>query len=125
MNGELLRAVQAQRPEAQATLDMDATLIETHKREALYCYKHFKAYQPLNTWWAEPGLIVHSEFRDGNVPAGHEQLRVLEEATRLLPEGVTKLCLRSDTADRWPRARRGLRPPHSIGSAIWLHLISN
>ena len=98
VNGELLRAVQAQRPEAQATLDMDATPVETHKREALYCYKQFKAYQPLNTWWAEQGLIVHSEFRDGNVPAGHEQLRVLEEATRLLPEGVTKLSLRSDTA---------------------------
>ncbi len=65
---------------------------------ALYCYKHFKAYQPLNTWWAEQGLIVHSEFRDGNVPAGHEQLRVLEEAAGLLPAGVTKLYLRSDTA---------------------------
>ena len=77
---------------------MDATLIETQKREALYCYKHFKAYQPLNTWWAEQGLIVHSEFRDGNVPAGHEQLRVLEEAARLLPAGVTRLSLRSDTA---------------------------
>ena len=89
MNGELLRAVQAQRPAAQATFDMDATLVETHKREALYCYKQFKAYQPLNTWWAEQGLIVHSEFRDGNVPAGHEQLRVLEEAARLLPDCVT------------------------------------
>src|SRR5208337_4737918 len=77
---------------------MDATLIETHKREALYCYKRFKAYQPLNSWWAEQGLIVHSEFRDGNVPAGHEQLRVLEEAARRLPAGVRKLCLRSDTA---------------------------
>jgi len=41
---------------------------------------------------------VHSEFRDGNVPAGYEQLRVLEEAARLLPAGVTKLYLRSDTA---------------------------
>jgi Transposase DDE domain group 1 len=98
VNGDLLQAVQAQRPAAQATLDMDATLIETHKRTALYCYKHFKAYQPLNTWWAEQGLVVHSEFRDGNVPAGHEQLRVLEEAARLLPAGVTKLYLRSDTA---------------------------
>ena len=38
MNGELLRAVQAQHPVARATLDMDATQIETHKREALYCY---------------------------------------------------------------------------------------
>ena len=98
VNGDLLQAVQAQRPAAQATLDMDATLVETHKRAALYCYKHFKAYQPLNTWWAEQGLIVHSEFRDGNVPAGHEQLRVLDEAARLLPAGVSKLYLRSDTA---------------------------
>ena len=98
VNGDLLQAVQAQRPATQATLDMDATLVETHKRAALHCYKHFKAYQPLNTWWAEQGLIVHSEFRDGNVPAGHEQLRVLEEAAGLLPAGVTKLYLRSDTA---------------------------
>ena len=98
VNGDLLRGVQARHPVAQATLDMDATLIETHKRQALYCYKHFKAYQPLNTWWAEQGLIVHSEFRDGNVPAGFEQLRVLEEAIGLLPEGVKKLYLRSDTA---------------------------
>ena len=98
VNGDLLQVVQAQHPVTQATLDMDATLIETQKREALYCYKYFKAYQPLNTWWAEQGLIVHSEFRDGNVPAGHEQLRVLEEAARLLPAGVTKLYLRSDTA---------------------------
>jgi len=98
VNGDLLQVVQAQHPATQATLDMDATLIETQKREALYCYKHFKAYQPLNTWWAEQSLIVHSEFRDGNVPAGHEQLRVLDEAARLLPAGVTKLYLRSDTA---------------------------
>ncbi|OGQ90228.1 MAG: hypothetical protein A2289_20000 [Deltaproteobacteria bacterium RIFOXYA12_FULL_58_15] len=27
----------------------------------------FKAYQPLNIWWAEQQLVVRSEFRDGNV----------------------------------------------------------
>ncbi len=37
VNGDLLQAVQAQHPAAQATLDMDATLVETHKRAALYC----------------------------------------------------------------------------------------
>lgn len=98
VNGDLLSFVQAQSPVAQATLDMDATLVETHKRGALYCYKHFKAYQPLNTWWAEPGLIVHSEFRDGNVPAGFEQLRVMKAAIELLPKQVKKVYLRSDTA---------------------------
>jgi len=45
-----------------ATLDMDATLVETDKKDALYCYKGFKSYQPLNTWWAEQGIIVHTEF---------------------------------------------------------------
>jgi hypothetical protein len=73
-------------------------LVETHKSEALYCYKGYSAYQPLNTWWAEQGLMVHSEFRDGNVPAGYEQLRVFKDALGCLPQGVEKVQLRSDTA---------------------------
>ena len=77
---------------------MDATLIETHKEQALYCYKKYKAYQPLTTYWAEADLVVHSEFRDGNVPAGHQQLRVLEESLESLPSGVEEVLVRSDTA---------------------------
>ena len=42
--------------------------------------------------------MVHSEFRDGNVPAGYQQLRVLTEALGHLPAGVEKVMLRSDTA---------------------------
>ena len=49
-------------------------------------------------YWAEADLIVHSEFRDGNVPAGHQQLRVLTEALEHLPDGVERVMLRSDTA---------------------------
>jgi hypothetical protein len=77
---------------------MDATLVETGKAEALYCYKHMKAYQPLNTWWAEHGVVLDSEFRDGNVPAGHQQLRVFKAALEALPAGVEKVYLRSDSA---------------------------
>lgn len=98
VNRDLLAFVQRRSRQTQATLDQDATLVETHKREALYSYKHFKAYQPLNTYWAEQDLLVHSEFRDGNVPAGYEQLRVLQEAIKNLPPGVEKLLVRSDTA---------------------------
>ena len=36
------------------------------------------------------------QFRDGNVPAGHQQLRVLKEALGHLPVGVAKVMLRSD-----------------------------
>jgi len=98
VNRDLLESVQRRDPLKVATLDQDATLVETNKREALYCYKHFKAYQPLNTFWAERKLVCHSEFRDGNVPAGFEQLRVLKEALDDLPSGVKKVYLRSDTA---------------------------
>lgn len=92
---DLIRSVAKSK---EATLDMDATLIETLKRSALFSYKHYKAYQPFNTWWAEEELILHTEFRDGNVPAGHEQLRVFKEALGELPPGVEKVYLRSDTA---------------------------
>ena len=44
-------------------------MIETHKRQARYCYSKYKAYQPLTNCWHEADLVVHSEFRDGNVPA--------------------------------------------------------
>lgn len=81
-----------------ATLDMDATIIGSNKAEALYCYKGYRSYQPLNTWWAEQEIILHTEFRDGNVPAGYEQLRVFIEALECLPEGVEQVRLRSDTA---------------------------
>jgi len=98
VNAALLGFVQMQRLTTSATLDMDATLIGTHKREAVYCYKKFKAYQPLNCWWAENDVMLYSEFRDGNVPAGHEQWRVLKDCLAYLPASVTKVSLRSDTA---------------------------
>jgi hypothetical protein len=99
VNQALLGFLQTHRRLAVATLDMDATLIETHKREALPCYKGFKAYQPLNCWWAEQGVVLHSEFRDGNVPAGYQQLRVLKDClAAAAAAGVDKVCLRSDSA---------------------------
>lgn len=81
-----------------ATLDMDATLIETTKSEALFCYKHYRSYQPMQVYWFEQGMMLHSEFRDGNVPAGFGQKRVLEESLSYLPEGVKMVRVRSDTA---------------------------
>ena len=98
VNADLVGFMQSRSPHREATLDMDATLVETHKQEALYSYKKYRAYQPLTTYWAEADLIVHSEFRDGNVPAGYQQLRVLTEALEHLPSGVDKVMLRSDTA---------------------------
>ena len=58
VNGELVAFAQSRSPHNQATLDMDACLVETEKQEALYSYKKDKAYQPLTTYWSEADLIA-------------------------------------------------------------------
>ena len=98
INKELSAFSGFQNSESTATLDMDATLVSTNKIDALFSYKGYKAYQPLNTWWFEQGIVLHTEFRDGNVPAGFQQLRVFKDALACLPEEVKKVRLRSDTA---------------------------
>jgi ABC-type uncharacterized transport system auxiliary subunit len=50
VNKNLVAFAQQKNPQTTATLDMDATLIETQKRQALFSYKSYKAYQPLNTY---------------------------------------------------------------------------
>ena len=98
VNQDVVASLQRRHLEKEATLDTDATLVETQKEDAFFSYKGYKAYQPFNVWWAEQKVVLHSEFRDGNVPAGYEQLRVFKEALDMLPEGVEKVYLRSDTA---------------------------
>lgn len=95
---DFVEFMQRHNTQETATLDMDATLVETSKENALHCYKKFKAYQPLNVWWAEQEMVLYTEFRDGNVPAGHEQRRVLAEALEHLPESVKSVRMRSDSA---------------------------
>jgi len=97
-NRAFAASLQKRHPQGEATLDTDATLIETQKKDALFSYEGYKAYQPFNVWWEEQGVVLHTEFRDGNVPAGYQQLRVVQEALEMLPEGVSKVYLRSDTA---------------------------
>lgn len=81
-----------------ATLDGDATLVETHKSGALYCYKKHKAYQPYNIFWDELGVMLTSEFRDGNCPAAWRILEVFKEGLELLPAEIRRVRTRQDTA---------------------------
>jgi len=92
--------VQAQRsrPEARATLDQDATVIGSSKRVAAMAYTGERGYQPMVVVWAEADLIVADEFRDGNVPAATDPLRVVERAVEALPPGVEEVFYRGDTA---------------------------
>lgn len=114
VNRGLMMFAGAQGVDETATVDVDATLKEVTKESALFCYDGFPAYQPLNFWWAEQGLMLHTEFRDGNVPAGYEQLRVFQEALTHLPPQVKKVRTRSDTAayqhDLMKYCEKGLDP---------------
>jgi hypothetical protein len=98
VNERLLSVMERSQPQRRATLDQDATLVATDKRDALYGYKGYKAYQPLNVYWHEHSMMLHTEFRPGNVPAGHDLLRVLREGMSILPAGVKEVYYRADGA---------------------------
>ena len=82
----------------RATLDLDATLIESHKRDALPHYQGGRGYQPTAVLWAEQDLVVADQFRDGNVPAGMHTLEVARRAVAALPVTVRDRAFRGDSA---------------------------
>lgn len=81
-----------------ATLDIDATILESHKRAALPTYKGCKGYQPVMVLWAELGQIVADEFRDGNVPAGAANRFIVGRAIAVVRRFVDQVFLRADSA---------------------------
>jgi len=90
--------VQNLKPGWEVTLDVDAQLVETGKANARYCYDGYKAYQPAEVSWAETMLILGDEFRDGNVPAGKDVVRVVDDSFAMLPPGPWRVKVRSDSA---------------------------
>ena len=94
----LVAGLQRGAPEQRATLDVDATLVESHKDAATVAYDGTRGYQPALVLWAEQDVILHDQFRDGHVPAGCGNVRVLEGAVANLPPGVQHLALRADSA---------------------------
>ena len=86
------------KPGWEVTLDVDAQLIETSKANAEYCYEGCKAFQPTEVSWAETMLVLEDEFRDGNVPASKDMIRVVDDAFAMLPPGEWRVKVRSDSA---------------------------
>ena len=81
-----------------ATLDADATIIETHKRDAKWTYEGVRGYQPLVVVWAELDQVVADEFREGNVPARQQPLPCVQAGYAALPAGITERYFRGDSA---------------------------
>lgn len=81
-----------------ATVDLDATIIESWKREAKPTYEGTTGYQPVLGLWAEMNVVVADEFRDGNVPAAQQLLPVAQRAFQALPETIGEFYFRGDSA---------------------------
>lgn len=92
--------VVAVKPGPDVTLDVDAHLVESSKSTALRTYEGFRGYQPLLVQWAETGLVLADEFRDGNVPASQRIKELVDQAYGALParEGGWRVQVRSDSA---------------------------
>ena len=102
--------VEKVKPGWDVTLDVDAQLVPTAKANAFYCYDGYKAFQPVQVCWAETMLVLADEFRQGNVPASKDIVRLVDEAYEMLPPGQWRVKVRSDSAayeqkvlDHWDR----------------------
>lgn len=98
VNVALVHALSARGKLTRATLDHDATVIESHKAEAQAHYKGGRGYQPAVVYWAEQDVVIADEFRDGNVPAGMSNLPLIERAFVSLPDSVRERFFRADSA---------------------------
>jgi hypothetical protein len=97
-NRRLIAFLQERRPQAVATIDVDATILDSQKRAARWTYDGRTGYQPVVALWAEQDVVLADEFRDGNVPAGTGNRRVVEQALAALPAAVEMVRLRGDSA---------------------------
>lgn len=99
VNQEMVQEVGRRCPDQKiATVDLDSTIIESDKREAQPTYQGGSGYQPMLALWAEMNLVLADEFRDGNVPAQKDPLRVARRAFQALPMTVQEYYFRGDSA---------------------------
>ena len=90
--------LQRRAPRGTATIDVDATILDSSKRAARTTYDGRLGYQPVVAVWAEQDVILADEFRDGNVSASSGNRRVIGRALAALPEAVDEVYLRADSA---------------------------
>jgi hypothetical protein len=99
VNRELVQELGRRCPEQGiATVDQDATIIESRKEQALRSYEGERGYQPMLAMWAEMDVVLADEFRDGNVPAIMAPLTVAKRAFAALPQTVQTYYFRGDSA---------------------------
>lgn len=78
-------------------LDIDATIIESHKSTAENTYKQFPGFSPI-IGHINGGYVVHSEFRSGNIAPADYNLSFVKRCMAQLPKDKRLSYLRADSA---------------------------
>lgn len=81
---------------SRRTLDIDGTIIEADKGDALMSYKGIRGYHPLLGYCSELGLFVGSQFQQGNVSPQAGLVEFIGRCIQNLPG--TFAAIRSDSA---------------------------
>lgn len=85
------------RIEEPLVLDIDASVIESHKSIAEYTYKMFPGFTPM-IGHINGGYIIHNEFRSGNIAPADNNLSFVKRCEEQLPKESKLQYLRADSA---------------------------
>jgi len=97
INRILLGRYLSKMKEEPLILDIDATVIESHKSIARTTYKMFPGFTPI-IGHLNGGYVVHQEFRAGNVAPADRNLAFVQQCEAQLPKGRKIDYLRADAA---------------------------
>jgi len=78
-------------------LDIDASVIESHKSTAAYTYKKVPGFTPM-IGHINGGYVIHSEFRSGNIAPADTNLSFVKRCTQQLPNRQKFSFIRADSA---------------------------
>lgn len=85
------------RIEEPLVLDIDASVIKSHKSTAAYTYKMFPGFTPM-IGHINGGYIIHSEFRSGNIAPADHNLTFIQRCEEQLPKEEKIAYVRADSA---------------------------
>ena len=83
-------------PGENFTLDIDASIIEANKGDAVKTYKGQLGYQPMLGIIAENNITVYTEFRKGNCSPQKGIVNFIKECRENIGNGIT--YVRSNSA---------------------------
>jgi hypothetical protein len=80
------------------TLDCDASQIIAEKEAAEITYKGEQGYMPMIGHLAEAGVVIHDDFREGNIAPATQNLEFIKACEARMPKGHTIAHVRLDSA---------------------------